>query len=40
MHRALATEAGGGTLRLSCGPFTTDDDIEAAVAAIREISAG
>jgi len=38
MHRALATESAGGTLRLSCGPFTTDDDVDAAVAAIREVS--
>jgi selenocysteine lyase/cysteine desulfurase len=38
MHKALGTESAGGTLRLSCGPFTTDDDVNAAVAALREIS--
>jgi len=39
MHRALGTEGAGGTLRLSFGPFTTDDDVDAAVAALREVSA-
>jgi cysteine desulfurase family protein len=38
MHRALGTYSTGGTLRLSCGPFTTDDDVNAAAAALREIS--
>ncbi|MBW3541684.1 MAG: aminotransferase class V-fold PLP-dependent enzyme [Planctomycetes bacterium] len=38
-HRALGTLAGGGTVRFSVGPFTTSDDIEAAVAAVQEIAA-
>jgi selenocysteine lyase/cysteine desulfurase len=38
MHRALGTEPAGGTLRLSFGPMTTDDDVNAAVAALGEIS--
>jgi cysteine desulfurase / selenocysteine lyase len=38
MHRALETESVGGTLRLSCGPFTTVDDVNAAVAALSEIA--
>lgn len=38
-HAALGTLDSGGTLRLSVGAFTTDDDIAAAVAAIGEIAA-
>jgi cysteine desulfurase / selenocysteine lyase len=39
-HRCLGTFAGGGTLRLSLGPFTTETEIDAAVSALREIAAG
>jgi cysteine desulfurase/selenocysteine lyase len=39
MHGALGTTAGGGTLRLSAGAFTTDDEIDAAAAALREAAA-
>lgn len=38
MHRALGTEA-RGIVRLSCGWFTTEDEVDAAVAAVREIAA-
>ncbi len=37
-HEALGTMSRGGTLRLSPGPFTTPDEIDAVVAAIREIA--
>jgi cysteine desulfurase/selenocysteine lyase len=39
MHAALGTTATGGTLRLSPGAFTTDDEIDAAAAALREAAA-
>lgn len=39
MHKALKTDALGGTLRLSVGPFTTPNDVDAAVAALGEIAA-
>lgn len=39
MHQALGTSRLGGTLRLSVGPFTTEEDIDAALAAIREVAA-
>jgi selenocysteine lyase/cysteine desulfurase len=38
-HEAIGTAQSGGTLRLSPGPFTTRDQVAAAVAAIREIAA-
>jgi cysteine desulfurase family protein len=38
MHRALGTFDGGGTLRMSVGPFTTPADIEAAGAALRAVA--
>lgn len=38
MHRALGTFDSGGAVRFSVGPFNTTDDIDAAVAAIREIA--
>ena len=38
-HRAIGTFDGGGTLRLSTGPFTTEGDIDATVDALREIAA-
>lgn len=37
-HRNLGTFDGGGTVRLSVGPFTTTDEIDAAVSALREIA--
>ncbi len=37
-HRFLGTFP-EGTVRVSPGPFTTSDDIDALVAALREISA-
>lgn len=37
-HESLGTLTAGGTLRLSPGPFTTRDQVAAAVAAIREIA--
>lgn len=39
MHRCLGTFDTGGTVRLSWGAFTTDEQIAAAVEAIREIAA-
>jgi cysteine desulfurase family protein len=38
MHEALATQAGGGTVRFSLGPFTTTTEIDAAIAAIAELA--
>ena len=40
VHRAAGTLAGGGTLRLSVGPFTTDTEIDAACEAIAAVTAG
>ncbi len=37
-HRALGTLDGGGTTRLSFGPFTTPADIEAAAEALAELA--
>lgn len=37
MHRHLGTLAGGGTVRISTGPFVAPEDIDAAVQAVREI---
>jgi len=39
MHQALGTLATGGTVRFSLGPFSTQADVDAAVDAVREISA-
>jgi cysteine desulfurase/selenocysteine lyase len=39
MHKALKTDAFGGTLRISLGPFNTEADVDAVVAALGEISA-
>jgi cysteine desulfurase / selenocysteine lyase len=39
MHQALGTDAGGGTLRFSLGPFTTAEEIDQTVAAVAEIAA-
>lgn len=38
MHKVLGTDAGGGTLRLSVGPFTTDAHLDAALEALRSIA--
>lgn len=38
MHAALGTLSGGGTVRLSTGPFTTNDDIDTAVQAIHRLA--
>ena len=38
MHAALGTTAGGGTVRLSPGYFTTLDQIDAVVSAINEVA--
>jgi cysteine desulfurase family protein len=37
MHRALGTLDQGGTVRLSCGPFNTEDDVHQAATAIRDL---
>ncbi len=37
-HRAIGSFASGGTVRLSVGPFTTADEIESAIAAVRQIA--
>ncbi len=39
-HEAAGTLADGGTLRLSIGPFSTTDDIDAACAALAAITDG
>ena len=39
MHRALGTER-QGIVRLSCGWFNTEEEIDVAAAAVREIAAG
>ena len=39
MHRALGTER-RGIVRLSCGWFNTEDEVDAAVDAVRSIAAG
>ncbi len=39
MHQALGTTTGGGTVRFSLGCFTTEDEIDAAVAAVGELAA-
>ncbi len=38
VHRAIGSWAKGGTVRLSVGCWTTDDDIERALAAFRELT--
>ena len=37
IHKALKTEANGGSIRLSPGPFTTSDDIELTIESIYQI---
>lgn len=39
-HETIGTLRIGGTTRLSCGPFLTPDDVDAAAAALAEIAAG
>ncbi|MEX2114410.1 MAG: cysteine desulfurase [Pirellulales bacterium] len=39
MHEALETQAGGGTVRFSLGPFNTAADVDVAVRAVAEIAA-
>jgi selenocysteine lyase/cysteine desulfurase len=39
MHRALGTLPRGGTVRFSLGPFTTSEEIDIAIDAVREIAA-
>ena len=39
IHKALGTFEQGGTIRFSVGPFTSEAEIDAAVAAVREITA-
>ncbi len=36
-HRTIGTWAGGGTVRLSPGPFTTPGDVDRALASFREV---
>jgi cysteine desulfurase/selenocysteine lyase len=38
VHKSIGTFETGGTVRLSTGPFTTAEDIDTAVAALREIA--
>ena len=37
MHKALGTDAHGGTLRLSVAPFSTTDDVDAAIEALKQM---
>jgi cysteine desulfurase/selenocysteine lyase len=39
IHKAIGTFEQGGTVRFSVGPLTTEAEIDAAVAAVREITA-
>ncbi len=39
MHRSLGTLDGGGTVRLSLGPFNTSEHIDAVIAALADIAA-
>jgi cysteine desulfurase family protein len=38
MHRSLGTLAGGGTARFSLGAFTTTEEIDTAIRAVKEIA--
>ncbi len=38
-HRTIGTLGGGGTIRVSPGPFTTSDELDLAAAAFQEIGA-
>ncbi|MCP4194941.1 MAG: aminotransferase class V-fold PLP-dependent enzyme [Planctomycetaceae bacterium] len=37
MHHALKTDQRGGTLRISCGPFTTESDIDKTLETIEQL---
>ncbi len=37
-HKALGTDKSGGTVRLSIGPFNTEEDIDSAIKAVGEIA--
>ena len=37
-HRGIGTLEGGGSVRFSVGPFTTTDEIDAAVTGLTELS--
>jgi cysteine desulfurase family protein len=37
-HKSIGTFEQGGTVRLSCGPFTTTDQIDATVEALRHVA--
>ena len=39
VHRALGTFEGGGTVRLSVGPSTTENEVDAAVTGLTELAA-
>src|SRR4029077_4199272 len=39
MHESLGTLAQGGTVRFSIGPFNSESDIDAALAAVAELAA-
>ncbi len=38
MHETLGTQRDGGTVRFSLGPFTTPEDVDAAIEAVAEIA--
>jgi cysteine desulfurase family protein len=38
VHRALGTFAAGGTIRMSVGPFSTAEDVDAAIGALGELA--
>jgi len=38
VHRQLGTEKIHGTVRMSIGAFTTEEEVNAAITAIREIA--
>jgi cysteine desulfurase family protein len=39
MHESLGTHSGGGTVRFSMGPFTSEAEIDVAIEAVAEIAA-
>jgi cysteine desulfurase / selenocysteine lyase len=40
MHESLATTAGGGTVRISPGYFTTEEEIETVIAVLQQVASG
>jgi cysteine desulfurase family protein len=38
MHKALATDQLGGTVRVSCGPLNEPDDVAAAISVIKQLA--